>query len=111
MHCKCIRCSREYIFIRHKGCTTKLCNSCYTKQRRERLKNKATEYLGGKCVICGYDKTKDCLAFHHLDSSKKEFTIARNFNRSWESLKKELDKCVLLCLNCHGEVHAGVTDL
>jgi predicted HNH restriction endonuclease len=111
MKVTCKDCGKEYEFKRHTGCTTKKCASCYTKQRRLQLKDKAIEYKGGKCSICGYDKAKECLAFHHLDPSTKEFTLSRSFNRSWKSLQKELDKCILVCLNCHGEIHAGITGL
>ncbi len=45
------------------------------------------------------------LQFHHLDEDTKEFSIAQAYNRSWESIKKELDKCILICANCHAEEH------
>ncbi len=49
---------------------------------------------------------------HHVDESKKSFDMSsRGLTRSWERLKKEADKCVLLCANCHREIHAGVTQL
>ena len=63
--------------------------------------------LGGSCQICGYERCFRNLAFHHVIS--KEFEISgRSFQFSWEKLKPEILKCVLLCHNCHGEVHAGV---
>ena len=71
------------------------------------MKLKAIEYKGGKCERCGYDKNKDVLEFHHKNPQKKEFSISSNFNRSWESLKKELDKCIILCANCHRELHSA----
>jgi predicted HNH restriction endonuclease len=63
-------------------------------------------YLGGKCKICGYDKCATALEFHHPDPLAKDFTISRKATWS-ESLIKELGKTVLLCSNCHREVHAG----
>ena len=53
----------------------------------------------------------DALQFHHLDPNEKDFNINRAMARSWEYIRKELDKCVLLCNRCHTEVHAGVEDL
>ena len=50
--------------------------------------------------------------FHHLDAGTKEFAIsADGVPRRWELIVAELEKCVLLCANCHREVHAGVRDL
>ena len=62
-------------------------------------------YKGGKCIECGYDKCPAALEFHHTDPSKKEFGIGGGYNRSWEVIKLELDKCVMLCSNCHHEKH------
>lgn len=70
------------------------------------------EYKGGKCEICGYDKYKGALDLHHRNKSEKEFGLAmQGLSRSWEKMKKEADKCILLCANCHREVHGGVTQL
>lgn len=109
----CSICGKE---ISHKN-NTKICFDCrskykkydnqyyYLKDFRKRLKEKAVEYKGGKCVICGYNKSLRALDFHHVDETKKDFSISRNTNRSWESIKKELDKCILVCSNCHREIH------
>jgi len=51
------------------------------------------------------------LEFHHLDPKEKEIKISDNTTHTWEKLVKELDKCVLLCSNCHVEVHAGIATL
>lgn len=63
------------------------------------------DYLGGVCVDCGYFKCLRSLVFHHLDPKAKEFAIGVMINKSWAKIIKELDKCVLLCANCHGERH------
>ncbi len=81
-------------------------------KRRKLLMTKSIEYKGGVCVICGYKKSSRALNFHHIDPSKKSFGIsARGVTRAWIKVQKELDKCVLLCANCHAEVHDGVTQL
>lgn len=68
---------------------------------------RAVEYKGGRCAKCGYDKCMDALDFHHLNASDKSFGIAANLTRKWEDLQTELDKCVLLCANCHRELHCS----
>ncbi len=79
-------------------------------KRRRKLRTMALEHGGGKCTICGYKKCTRALTFHHLDPSKKKFGLsARGITRSWEKTKAELEKCVLLCMNCHMEIHDGVT--
>jgi deoxycytidylate deaminase len=76
-------------------------------EKRRELKLQAIEYKGGKCIKCGYNKCPAALTFHHIDSSLKEFGIAQNGNiKSFERMKPELDKCLLLCHNCHAELHA-----
>lgn len=90
----------------------KLCDDERKKRNYERVKNRiqklkqlGVEYLGGKCIKCGYNKCIWALVFHHRDPSKKEFTVGNYYSRSWEKLKKELNKCDLLCANCHNETH------
>ncbi len=67
-------------------------------------KKREIEYLGGKCEICGYNKSTTGLCFHHKDATKKEYNISAMWRYGWEKVKKELDKCMLLCLNCH-QIH------
>ena len=63
-------------------------------------------------MICEYDKCIDALDFHHIDASKKSFGLsARGVTRAWDKVKAEADKCVLVCANCHRELHAGVLQL
>jgi 5-methylcytosine-specific restriction endonuclease McrA len=80
-------------------------------KRRKTIREMAVKYKGGKCSICGYDKCIDALEFHHL-SKDKEFSISKDgLTRSWKRVKKEIQKCILLCANCHREVHNGITQL
>ncbi len=70
------------------------------------------EYKGGKCTLCGYDKSPWALELHHRDPKKKIFGLSvRGLTRSWETLIKEADKCILICANCHREIHAGIAQL
>lgn len=68
-------------------------------------KTKAVAYKGGKCSRCGYDKCVASLEFHHTDPNEKEAQVSKYFCFSWKKIKIELDKCVLLCSNCHNELH------
>jgi hypothetical protein len=85
-------------------------NSRCVMDNRKKTKHRAVEYLGGKCRLCGYNKCVEALTFHHRNPEEKSFNIC-NTNTAWEKLKAELDKCELLCHNCHDEVHAGITQL
>ncbi len=72
----------------------------------------AREYKGGKCVLCGYNRCSGALEFHHRNPKKKDFSLSvRGLTRSWEKIKDEINKCVLICANCHREVHAGISQL
>jgi len=76
-------------------------------KRRKKIRLMSIEYKGGKCVICGYDKCIDALEFHHTDSSLKDFSISsKGYTRSWQKVKEELDKCILVCANCNRELHS-----
>jgi predicted HNH restriction endonuclease len=75
--------------------------------RRKVLQDKAIAYLGGKCQICGYNKCNAAIEFHHSRDYGKAFCISSALT-SWERILPELEKCVLLCSNCHREVHQGL---
>lgn len=88
----------------------KKCNSEAVSDRRRVIKAKAIEYKGGACSMCGYNKFQGALEFHHTDPSQKDFAIAHKGHcTSWEKIKMELDKCILVCSNCHRELHGNVT--
>ena len=86
-------------------CITR-CGSCNTKIRRFRAKAAAINLLGGKCVKCGWHGNQATMQFHHKDPNKKDFTIGNVANKSWDSIKKEMQKCLLLCANCHMIEHS-----
>ena len=84
-------------------------NAYMIRKRRDR-KRAVIEYLGGECVRCGlsdpeYPEIYDC---HHLDPEEKDADIAKLMIGSWDKLKQELDKCILLCRNCHSRVHVDL---
>lgn len=85
------------------------CAKCTTEavqRRRLKVKQLSIDYKGGKCCMCGYNKCNSALEFHHLDPNEKDFGIsAKGVTRSFEKIKVELDKCILVCANCHRELH------
>ena len=82
------------------------------KKRRAELRRKALEFGGNKCQICGYKKELSALEFHHVDEAKKDFGLSqKGLTRSWERIQTELEKCILVCANCHREIHAGLVRL
>jgi hypothetical protein len=82
------------------------CRMDAVSRKRKQLKKDLVEYKGGKCEICGYDKCVAAMDFHHKNPEEKDFGLSQDgHTKSWESLKNEADKCLLLCANCHRELH------
>jgi len=77
-----------------------------TVTRQREKKAALVEYKGGKCCICGYSEYNGALDFHHV--GKKNFNISSRRDSSLERLKKEADNTILVCRNCHAEIHAGM---
>ena len=89
------------------------CKACFNGQinkKAQEIKRKAIEYKGGKCNQCSYDKCQSALEFHHLNPSEKDYSISEVLTKAvnFDALKIELDKCMLLCANCHREAHSVV---
>jgi hypothetical protein len=77
--------------------------------RRRKIKQQLVSEAGGRCQICGYDKSVAALHFHHRDPAEKEFGLSGNgATRSIKRARVEAAKCVVLCANCHAEVEAGL---
>jgi DNA-directed RNA polymerase subunit RPC12/RpoP len=102
----------EYVLRSDGRYRCKKCSVEAVQRRREKLKLLAIEYKGGECEICGYKRCVSALEFHHLDPNEKEFGVGeKGYTRSIETIKKELDICILVCSNCHREIHEGLIDL
>lgn len=83
------------------------CRMDAVSRKRKTLKKDLVEYKGGKCEKCGYNKCVAAMDFHHKDPKEKDFGLSSNGNtQSWKKLTEEADKCLLLCANCHRELHA-----
>jgi hypothetical protein len=105
----CRICEKEYPggHQQHKN----ICNTCRTTRSRQNKKRRAVEYMGGKCIVCNYDKCIAALHFHHIEPHDKEFGFSSNMTKPFEVLQIELNKCIIVCSNCHSEVHAGLIEI
>ena len=80
-------------------------NYNYVYNYRRKIKERLVAYKGGKCEICGYNKCINALEFHHINPGEKDFTIGTFKVLSFQKCKQEVDKCMLVCSNCHREIH------
>lgn len=101
---------KQFYQKRGKPNSSSYCKDCTRLQTLERVRDfkiKMIEYKGGKCERCDYNKYIGALEFHHLDPTKKDFNLSSVKTKSFDdTIKKELDKCILVCSNCHKEIHS-----
>ena len=98
----CYKCSGE---------STRLDNQTRKHQKtilRRNMKLQAIKLLGGRCCRCGYNKCIDALEFHHTDPQEKDFKLGSGNTMSWKEYKTEALKCILVCSNCHKEIHSEI---
>lgn len=76
------------------------------KLRRHAMKKDIVSIMGGKCSKCGYNKCITALEFHHEEGEKDSCLTDMIKNCSKQKVLKEIEKCVLLCANCHRETHS-----
>ena len=83
------------------------------KEWRRNTKQKLVEALGSQCQICTYNKCNSALDFHHIDPAEKDFSISSCSKNAaaWDKIIQEVKKCILLCSNCHRELHDGLIKL
>ncbi|EKE21567.1 MAG: hypothetical protein ACD_7C00187G0005 [uncultured bacterium] len=108
----CIVCNKFLIGRQTKYCSPTCknkTNQSYNLQQARgwRRKKLAVKKLGGCCSICGYKKNLSALTFHHKNPTKKYFQldIRSLSNRNQAVINTEIDKCILVCSNCHAELH------
>lgn len=83
-----------------------------TTKARQKRKEDLVYVHGGKCAICGYNRCIGALQFHHINPDEKEYGLSSGNCHSWENDIKESKKCILVCSNCHQEIHMGlITDI
>ena len=88
------------------------CKICYRARRNESFHQRLRNILGDiACANCGYDRCFGAIEFHHINPKSKSKCVKTMTNRPEEELRKELSKCVMVCANCHREVHARMLDV
>jgi len=111
--CRCDNLTANDFYTRRKkvgiGNLSPWCKECSKRDgtvRQRKFKEKCVKYKGGACCRCGYSKCFGALEFHHRDPAQKDFSLSRVRNHKWtKDLQRELNKCDLLCANCHRETH------
>jgi len=80
------------------------------KRWRKRTKERIIKAMGGQCACCGYKKCDAALVLHHINPEKKEFGLGaiRASSIAWPKIVIELRKCVMVCHNCHNEIHNNI---
>lgn len=108
----CVKCGKPLKGKQTKFCST-VCkndqNQSYLAQQARGLKRKLAliQRFGGQCAMCGYKKNSSALDLHHLDPKEKSFALdLRSLsNRKQSKIDAEVGKCILVCRNCHAELH------
>ena len=109
----CQFCGKESDYCRTSSSIRKSCYNCLPEGQEANasligrlVKDKAVREKGNKCAICGKQYPNYVYDFHHLDPSKKDFNLGNKTSTvKWETVKKEIDKCILVCANCHRILH------
>lgn len=110
--CKTPNLTEENFYTKNGTKTYSYCRNCSSNDvviRLRKMKQKCVDYKGGKCCKCGYNKYTGALEFHHLDPKEKDFNISKSRLSKWSNkITSELDKCILVCSNCHKEIHGNI---
>lgn len=105
--------SADEFYVRRKTNSSSYCKACVhvqTLDRQKKFKAELVTYKGGSCERCNYDKCMSALEFHHRDPSEKDFTISKyKCTKVNDTILKEIDKCMLVCANCHREIHHEIS--
>lgn len=110
---ECLLCGQNFV---PKTAAANLRSCCYdcmpdgTQLTRGMFLAKIKQNRGGKCIKCGYDTCIKALEFHHLDPTQKDFTISNDRFKLKEAIE-ESKKCILICSNCHKELHDNLWDI
>ena len=75
---------------------------------RKRKRIKLVQLFGDKCSLCGYNRCSAALEFHHINPEEKDFELSMSNSKSLEKNIEEAKKCILICANCHREIHNGL---
>ena len=100
----------------HKDGYNSVCKKCMQKSNKKCRLNKKIHFIkkmGGECTNCKIKLTENnwpIFDFYHIDPSQKEVSWSTLRNWSNDKIEKELNKCTLLCANCHRLLHAKTKD-
>ena len=107
----CIKCKKQFFYKFGRNSKIDICTNCIARERGILRKQALLEIAGTKCYICGYNRCIKALHFHHLDPKQKEVDIGRSLQGNFNKLVKEIEKTIVLCANCHAELHDGLINL
>jgi len=98
-------------FYGHKRSICGKCQNQYNTERGREKKAYMRKTLGGKCIVCGFDKYQCSLDIHHLNPAEKDISFATSRGWTYERIDEEMKKCILLCKNCHSALHCNEINL
>ena len=113
--CKCQYCGKEFQYYRNTSIIRKSCYECIPEGKnndaaliRRLVKKKAVNYKGNQCYCCHQQYPLVVYDFHHLDPTQKDFSLGdKTSTIKWDKVQAEIDKCILVCANCHRQIHNG----
>jgi hypothetical protein len=95
-------------FYGHKRKVCGSCHNAYNIKQGQEKRLRAVRELGGRCFGCGFDRYTCSLDIHHKNPRAKDPNFRSLRGWSWEHISAELQKCILVCKNCHAAIHAGL---
>lgn len=102
----CKKCAKKYQREYNRKNRKKVTDA--SRNKRRRIKSILVEENGGKCIICGYNRYPGALEFHHRDPNEKDLHVS---STGIHKAREEAKKCILVCSNCHMELHGGIISL
>lgn len=115
VNAQCQYCDKEFQYYRETSSTRKACFDCIPEGKgkdaaliRRLIKNKAIMSKGSRCYCCKNTFPNSVYDFHHLNPAEKDFALGdKTSTTKWALIEKELEKCILVCANCHRMIHSG----
>lgn len=112
--CTCQYCNKNFQYYRETSIYRKSCYDCIPEGKgndasllRRLIKKKAVMHKGNQCYCCKQSFPLTVYDFHHLNPSEKDFSLGdKTSTVKWDKVEKEIDKCILVCANCHRMIHS-----
>ncbi len=110
---KCCQCGEidPAKFYGHKRAICGSCHNAYNIKQGRDKRLRAVRELGGRCQACGFNRYMCSLDFHHKNPAAKDPNFRSMRGWSWKRIIAELEKCTLLCKNCHAATHNGLLEI